>query len=32
MGPWYGLLSSLKGSELSAPVAKVVSSGIQMGL
>ena len=31
MGPWYGLLASLKGSELWAPVLKMVLNGLVMG-
>ena len=32
MGPQYGPLASLMGSGLEAPVLKVVSNGIAMGL
>ena len=30
MGPWYGPLAPLKGSELWAPVLKVVYNGVIM--
>ena len=32
MGPCYGSLSSLKGSELKAPVLKVLDNGIIVGI
>ena len=32
MGPWYGHLPSLKGSEPCAPLVEVAHNGVIMGL